>query len=649
MADDFLSIMKVLPDPNAVMQGQQDAANLQQTNLQNQTGQFNLQQAQQQAVGQQAAQQAYHQDVASFIQNPTAEGASSLLLKHPDQQKAISDAWSMRDDAQKQSDLNQLGQVYSLLQSNRPDLAQSQLEARLAADQQAGHSEPMVQTLLDAIKSDPKTAQGIAAYSLATSPLGKDFATTLKAVQDGSGNSTHVINEGGALVDDSGKVLYQAGKGAKYEKVKNADGTESIVEIPQGMPGGGAANAPAGTRTTGGWTPRATNGGDNPDNVVDNKIKGAASFLGVDPHADISGMSPMQIAKAMTLSEGGAGTLADRNNNPANLRNADGSYKQFPSKDAGLTAAAALVARKLKNGQTTVASMIEGLPVGGRPAQTNGARVVATSQGGGDPSSGPGGLDQSAITYYAQQVLAGAPMPAIGMGKQAAAARTAIMGEVAKQAGASGLNGADLAQQISHYKAGSAQIKNLEVMAGNVSQSEQTALANGQQFIDRSSQIPGQTSYPFINGIMQSAARATGNADLAAHDAALNTFVNEYAKVVAGSPNGSGVLSDSARREAQETMRGNYSLAQKQAAFSQMKADMANRIAAIHSGLNDAYTHLTSKPGYAVPSDTSGLGGVGRQAQHGGQSQQRLSPQQAAALPPGTHFIGLDGQPRVRH
>jgi hypothetical protein len=66
-------------------------------------------------------------------------------------------------------------------------------------------------------------------------------------------------------------------------------------------------------------------------------------------------------------------------------------------------------------------------------------------------------------------------------------------------------------------------------------------------------------------------------------DAAWNTFTTEYAKVVAGSPSGAGTLSDSARHEQHGDDEGNYSVAQKEAAFKQMQADMANRMAAIKS------------------------------------------------------------------
>ena len=240
----------------------------------------------------------------------------------------------------------------------------------------------------------------------------------------------------------------------------------------------------------------------------------------------------------------------------------------------------------------------------------NDGKALEPIPGGPADQTVESALDPKTATFYAQQLLAGGQMPALGMGKQAAQARQEIMRQVAEQAGARGLSGADLARQIAHYKAGTQQLTQLEKMLGYIQSSEETALLNGQQFLDRSSELPGQTEIPIVNTVVQGVQRALpvpGHDTVAAMDAAWNTFNNEYAKVIGGSPTGAGTLTDSARHEAMSIMRGNYSLSQKEAAFEQMKADMANRIAAIHSGLNDAYANLTQQPGYAVPDTTAAL------------------------------------------
>jgi hypothetical protein len=55
-----------------------------------------------------------------------------------------------------------------------------------------------------------------------------------------------------------------------------------------------------------------------------------------------------------------------------------------------------------------------------------------------------------------------------------------------------GMTGKDLAVQIGHYKANVANVQNLEKQAGTIEQNEQTAILNGQQFLDRSKELPGK-------------------------------------------------------------------------------------------------------------------------------------------------------------
>jgi hypothetical protein len=155
------------------------------------------------------------------------------------------------------------------------------------------------------------------------------------------------------------------------------------VTMPSGAPSGQAV--PVTGRTYGGWTPRARNGGDNSDAAVDNKIAGVAKLLGVDPNADISKLDPRTIAGALAFNEGGSGSVADRNNNPTNLTDGKGGYRNFSTKEAGLSAAAEQVRRNLARGQTTIRTMIEGLPADGRsqrsPTAPQGALATSIPSG----------------------------------------------------------------------------------------------------------------------------------------------------------------------------------------------------------------------------------------------------------------------------
>lgn len=183
-----------------------------------------------------------------------------------------------------------------------------------------------------------------------------------------------VVGDGGALVDGTGRVLYENQKAAEWQfdpesgswlqKPGTGTGGGGVPSTGGGSAGG--SGAPVSGRTQYGWTPRERNGGDNSDAAVDGKIAGMARALGISPDQDLSGLSDTQIAQALTLSEGGRGSIADRNNNPGNLRDPrTGAYRRFGTKEEGLAAAAAQVRRNRARGQNTIRTMVEGLPVGG--------------------------------------------------------------------------------------------------------------------------------------------------------------------------------------------------------------------------------------------------------------------------------------------
>lgn len=355
-------------------------------NLANQQGQQGLQIGQQSialnnlklqaAQAQKQQQDAYNADVAAWLAHgsPPSEVAS-LVAKYPDQWQAFGLAYKSGNEQQKRSDLAFYGSIRSMLDAKKVDIAglRQQLANRRAAYAKAGQDTSILDYYLQAIDSGDTTAlnslKGLATMSMAaTDP--DQFSSIFKTTEAKS--QPYTLSPGAKRFDGENNVIAEA---PFAPRVVTVGPDQTAVEYQPGAKGGDPASAASGSYT-GGWTPRSRNGGDNSDAAVDSKIAGAAQFLGVDPNADISGMSPLQIAKAMALSEGGAGSLADRNNNPGNLRDPKtGAYKKFPTKEAGLAAAAAQVKRNLARGQTTVRSMIEGLPTGG--AQTGGPRVIA--------------------------------------------------------------------------------------------------------------------------------------------------------------------------------------------------------------------------------------------------------------------------------
>jgi len=168
--------------------------------------------------------------------------------------------------------------------------------------------------------------------------------------------------------------------------IYSGDTAEGGDPVSNGAGASGGSSAPLAERTQYGWTPRARNGGDNSDAAVDGKIAGMSKALGMAPDAQFPpSMSDMEIARALTLSEGGSGSLADRNNNPGNLRDpSTGEYRRFGSRDEGLAAAARQVARNRARGQNSISAMVEGLPAGGAArAGLQPPRVGTTRTGAG--------------------------------------------------------------------------------------------------------------------------------------------------------------------------------------------------------------------------------------------------------------------------
>jgi hypothetical protein len=342
-------------------------------------------QAQQDALEAQQAQQ-YQTDLASFKRTP--QGYRDMATKYPQFGAQLENAAKGLDATKKQGLVQKLAPVQSLISSGRYDTAAQEIKRHIDADVAAGlEPEESDQELYDELTSgDParqKAAGGIAFGLL--SALNPDTAASNLNKRDENAGGQFTLAAGAKRFDANGNLIASADFAP--DRFTLSEGQTRYDNSGGGDPasGGGAAGespaAPTG-RTRGGWTPRARNGGDNDDAAVDGKIAGMSRALGIDPTAPFPpGTSNMQIAQALTLSEGGKGSIADRNNNPGNLTDPKtGSYRKFATKEAGLQAAAAQVARNRSRGQNTIRSMVEGLPIGGAGASpaAGGARVVAT-------------------------------------------------------------------------------------------------------------------------------------------------------------------------------------------------------------------------------------------------------------------------------
>jgi hypothetical protein len=632
---------------------------IQQQQVDAEEAQRRAQAAQLQAKAQEMA--AYKQDAQSVISNPTPEGFRALLLKYPGMHESLKQSWDQYSEGQKERNVEAASQVYSALNSGRYDLALKLLQDRKDALVKSGESTDVTDSLIDMVKSGDqakiKQAQGIAGFALAQATGPEKIGSTLEALSNYGGTGERkgqVVGRAIGHYDESGKwvVDYRDPDAPQYREldVVGPDGQthKAIVRVggdgqptQQGGGQGGFGPAVATVLKNEGsaYVPKDMNGkpvkfginqGANPGVDVKNLTKDQAIQIYHDkywvpsgaenlpgnlqtPYFDVYIRNPAIAKKALAQSGG----------DPQRFVQISSSYFQNLAKKPSGQPYAKAWANRDANNMAIATGGAPGQPSVGQP------NIVAL---GASTADADGGLDPSTTSYYAQQILAGGTMPTLGMGKAAAAARLEIMKEVARQAGAEGLTGADLARQIAHYQAGKKRVATLENQLGTIQANEQTALANGQQYLDRSSELSAQTRFPIVNSVTQSYLRHTGDPTIAAMDAAFNTFASEYAKVVSGSPSGAGTLTDSARHEAMSIMQGNYTLAQKQKAFAQMKADMSNRIAAINKSISDSYSSLTQRPG----------------ASGGGSATRIRSVQEYNKLPSGAHYIDPNGVQRVK-
>lgn len=580
-----------------------------QAQLQNQLTQAKLASQQQDTAN--AAQ--YQTDVAAYLAKPTPQALSALQVKYPDQADALAKAWSTKDTAQKTADQGYLGSVYSALSNNRPDLALNLMRQRRDADQAAGLDVSDDNAQIAAIeKGDTgavNTVKGMFLAHLAASDPDK-FASIYGAASQP--NELKNVGPGASLVDpNTGKAIYTAPFAPQYKTV-GPDST--LVEVGGGGQasgaGGGAAAplvsngvqyAPAG-RTQYGWTPWQGNGGDNSTQAYVGKIDGMSKALGVGPNDDISKLSPLQIAKALTLSEGGPGSVADKNNNPGNLRNPDGSFKKFPTKEAGLAAAAAQVARNLKRGQTTIATMVGGLPV--PDTAPGGAKVLYSGVGNtADPTAykagtDVGGMSADAIDRAAQSYNMTGKLP-VGLGRRGDVQR-AILSRAAQFA--TGVNVGDQIGDQAGRAADMAALKKLEGSSANVLAFERTALSNAALAVRLSAKV-GNGNVPIFNAWKNSANKNTGDPAISAFNAAVETFANEYAKVTT-SATGGGVTSDSAREHANALINSSQSPDQFISTIQTLAEDMRNRRKGLMTQRQEIMNRISGKG--AAPQNGAG-------------------------------------------
>jgi hypothetical protein len=341
-------------------------------------------------------EQAFQSDLEGVLTNPRADAYARLILRHPEYAEKTKAAWSMIDGAKQQADLTQMSEIYSAAANGRYDLASASLKRRVEADKAAdGTADPQDEAMLAALESgDPtqqKAAMGMIGLHLSAITGPEKFAATLGTLtKNEQGDFT--LAPGGIRYDSEGNVIAAA---PFAPRVLTVEPGKKIVEYTPRSNGIVAGDGQRrwedlpgnqGIRRLMGWTPRARDGGDNSDKVVDNKIGVIGKKTGFDPDAQLTPEALPKLFDAIAATENTAGEL----NNPGGIKDgawakaqpgyagARNGFAVFQSKDAGRQAGLNLLGNFYNRGQRTVRDIIEGAP-----AEGGGPRVIA--EGGDKP------------------------------------------------------------------------------------------------------------------------------------------------------------------------------------------------------------------------------------------------------------------------
>lgn len=206
-------------------------------------------------------------------------------------------------------------------------------------------------------------------------------------------------------------------------------------------------------------------------------------------------------------------------------------------------------------------------------------------------------LTPAALDLTAKQFAMTGLLPPMGMGAKAAAARTKIINRAADM-----YNGLDLATQVAAFKANKDSLAKIQGQRDAIGAFEETALKNLQQFITQAKKV-SDTGSPFLNKPIRSIAENLfGSADMAAFNVARRTVIPEFAKILAN-PGLSGQLSDSARKEIEDVVSGDATLAQTLSAANVLVQDTTNRRTSYDDQIKAIQKRIATPPGGASTSD----------------------------------------------
>lgn len=209
-------------------------------------------------------------------------------------------------------------------------------------------------------------------------------------------------------------------------------------------------------------------------------------------------------------------------------------------------------------------------------------------ESGSTPTSS---VSDAAIDNAASRYNTDGTLPSLGMGKSAGSIRGAILSRAAEMSG--GASPDQRSDQLVRKTQGQA-LGQLQKQYTMVSAFEKNAQKNGDLALSLADKTD-RTGSPIVNKWIQAGQKSvTGDPDIKAFNAANETFVNEYAKIMSGSM-GNTPVSDSARAHAHEMLSTIDSPEAYKAVHSVLRQEMGNRISGLEDELGSAKQGMYQK------------------------------------------------------
>lgn len=127
----------------------------------------------------------YQADLQNYLQNPTARGASAMIAKYPESQKALASSFDIYDKGQKEDIFKSGTQAYSAIQNGRPEIAIGILDQRIQAAANSGQDTSDLESLKQSIQQNPQgAAAGLALTMSSLNPDAWSKVATEKRASD---------------------------------------------------------------------------------------------------------------------------------------------------------------------------------------------------------------------------------------------------------------------------------------------------------------------------------------------------------------------------------------------------------------------------------------------------------------------------------